>query len=516
MSGPTRGLMPKENKIFDRFKGLTVNKLKNVPQGSKSRSLITIMNDRDAKSTLEIDALREALHNATSQLTILKASGEDSIKALEAKLLQADTDYKTSKKSNSSSRKNMIQLSQPSRNMNWHVVTSYPTTIRQNLVQAAESKEIESKILREELQGLQELPVRLNDMEVANKTLQQMVDTKTHEMKSLLKGYKVLEREVSKLTSERQALIKQCQVGQEKHQQSLARAEILHAISSHPRIKQGSNRAMEGKHLCTCVAYGCHKLTTPDGKQGYLLESLRTYRKHQKDDEKQQLFDIYDQAEARAKAKHMEELANTLDELSLSNPDESSLPGAVLPLTRPPRSNLERARQMISDTDEVHDVLVSLRRQAESIGKAPKYAERASIEKALGQLGDIDDSLAEQSRRLVTISYVKTPSVRAVHQITLQEWKEVDAIVRESIETWREFLEKQSAERRSQNIPVYNTDEHLQPLYANVKPLVQVVVLIVTACHVILRLPRRGTYWLFSMCSYLIQLVVNRALHPLG
>lgn len=51
-------------------------------------------------------------------------------------------------------------------------------------------------------------------------------------------------------------------------------------------------------------------------------------------------------------------------------------------------------------------------------------------------------------------------------------------------------------------------DHHFNPILANVALIVQVAILMMVACSVILRLPRRGCSWLLSMTHFLIQSVV--------
>src|SRR6202021_2557127 len=46
---------------------------------------------------------------------------------------------------------------------------------------------------------------------------------------------------------------------------------------------------------------------------------------------------------------------------------------------------------------------------------------------------------------------------------------------------------------------------HFANAFGRSKSVVQLVILMVVACHVVLGLPRRGCVWLFSMAQYIIQ-----------
>jgi len=54
---------------------------------------------------------------------------------------------------------------------------------------------------------------------------------------------------------------------------------------------------------------------------------------------------------------------------------------------------------------------------------------------------------------------------------------------------------------------------HFTNVFGRSKSIVQLVILMVVACHVILGLPRRGCVWLFSMAQYIIQATTQYLYH---
>ena len=50
---------------------------------------------------------------------------------------------------------------------------------------------------------------------------------------------------------------------------------------------------------------------------------------------------------------------------------------------------------------------------------------------------------------------------------------------------------------------------HFLSGFPGVVPFLQAMILMITVCHVILRLPRHGTYWLFEMCEKILYLAVQ-------
>lgn len=53
---------------------------------------------------------------------------------------------------------------------------------------------------------------------------------------------------------------------------------------------------------------------------------------------------------------------------------------------------------------------------------------------------------------------------------------------------------------------------HFKGAFSTGKPIVQLAILMVVACHVILGVSRRGCHWLFSMCCYVVQTTLFAAL----
>lgn len=58
------------------------------------------------------------------------------------------------------------------------------------------------------------------------------------------------------------------------------------------------------------------------------------------------------------------------------------------------------------------------------------------------------------------------------------------------------------------------TDHHYKDILTYAEPIVQLVIFMVVAVHVILGVPRRGGSWLFAMSAYLLQQTITRSLAP--
>ncbi|KAF8059014.1 hypothetical protein FPV67DRAFT_1454560 [Lyophyllum atratum] len=400
------------------------------------------------------------------------------------------------------------------------------TTLRHEV----DEKVSEIARLTKELTSLRLLPEKLKDSEKQYILVVQRV-------KKVEEGYILLERELDTRKSERQTQLQRWKSDKDELAMVTQQAEILRAIVRAVRslfeccvcytVMRTPTRLNCGHMFCiqcinqwsntasTCPSCRMEFQAVPDPlviygypEAGFLVDA-RTFRKHAKEDIKQGQIDAYaasTEAAARATAKHEAEVIDALGRLNIANSDASSFPGAVEPLSRLPHNNVERAKKMLRDADMVQDTLASLKRQISDIGVAPSIVDRSSIDRALGELNSIASSIALESTKLQTISFVKTPAVVAIHRQVYLCLQDVEADCRGAIETWRVVLEKLDEEHFAQG-------KHHQPLFEGVKPLLQVVMLMVTVCHVVLRLPRRGTFWLFTLTKYIIEFAVKKALN---
>ncbi|KAG6863037.1 hypothetical protein C0993_000442, partial [Termitomyces sp. T159_Od127] len=119
-------------------------------------------------------------------------------------------------------------------------------------------------------------------------------------------------------------------------------------------------------------------------------------------------------------------------------------------------------------------------------------------------LESIKQTLVEQTTRLRTIGTVKTPAVVHMHGVVDTLRQDVERILDETTESWTNALDTQIAEPLALAHNQFDTSDHFFLGFSKVVPFLQLVVFMITVCHVVLRLPRRGTVWMFQMCSKII------------
>ena len=69
------------------------------------------------------------------------------------------------------------------------------------------------------------------------------------------------------------------------------------------------------------------------------------------------------------------------------------------------------------------------------------------------------------------------------------------------------------------NILILSPGDHFFLGFSKVVPFLQLVVFMITVCHVVLRIPRRGTVWMFQMCNKIISAALSflpSILHPVA
>ncbi|KAF5378261.1 hypothetical protein D9615_008694 [Tricholomella constricta] len=266
--------------------------------------------------------------------------------------------------------------------------------------------------------------------------------------------------------------------------------------------------------LCTCTSHGCKNNTTSDGRAGFLVNQ-RTLAAHTKLDKQTAAIGHIKARDAGAKLHHDATLAAAVDRISAST-DAANIPGAVGTPTHRGRFAIERSRKMVQHASDALEAIESLSKQAETVGMSTATAQDQHILENLQALGGLQQLLDTESLNLSTISKVTVPAVSAVYQQAYERLKSTKAYIISSQDTWQQEAQRRVVERKH-GTSVYDTKEHFRPIFENTLPVVQLVFLMITACHLILRLPRRGTRWLFIMCHQVIMctLCMVKAILPI-
>ncbi|KAG6912849.1 hypothetical protein DXG01_011580, partial [Tephrocybe rancida] len=141
-------------------------------------------------------------------------------------------------------------------------------------------------------------------------------------------------------------------------------------------------------HLCQCTFYKCKDSTTPDGRQGCLLDA-RIFKKHEKAETLTQLHKNASAAQTQALEKHDVELAQAVDSMTLSDlVSHPAVAQPVLPSTGTD-SPFNRTKRLLARLEEIEGGLNDIEGNISTIGDAPAHTDDGTLSETLIALGNI-------------------------------------------------------------------------------------------------------------------------------
>jgi len=283
-------------------------------------------------------------------------------------------------------------------------------------------------------------------------------------------------------------------------------------------------------YSCICRYHGCYnKIDTISGERGFSLD-LRTYRQHQKDEKLSLLAQRARESQEAALRAQEEAIDRRLSSLSLSAPSDSVF------LTGSTKYKADYIKKLISDISAGQEKIKRLSTDVQRLGYAPSQLPPDDLVRStLKQFTEIR-IMAGDASRILTIAttgqYRKEPCVKAFVEEVKQDLQQLNLELDSVESSWNEVLRmrkelEQEAFRfngsiefdssTSDNILAVKcyylqlSGKHYSSTLFNAPVLVQLATFMIVACHIILRLPRRGCTWLFSMCSYIIEVTAEQA-----
>ncbi|KAG6914563.1 hypothetical protein DXG01_016593 [Tephrocybe rancida] len=262
-----------------------------------------------------------------------------------------------------------------------------------------------------------------------------------------------------------------------------------------------------------CLCDICRLSTTPDGKPGCMLDK-RTHTRHNKS---QRNIDAVAKASSQnsvaAIARHDTQVTETVDKLSATSAHRTEIPGTPQPTTTSRNYSIDRKKAMVAKAGDIEKTISTMKVRILEVGRAPIRPDDARIAKSLQTLETIERDLGTQTLELNdTIRNVKGTSVTQVHADVTAALTNIKAFLADVKNSWVQARHVRISERSKCAGAIYDTSKHFQPLLARVEPFIQLILLMIVACHVVLRLPQRGTLWLFLMCRTIIETVVHKIL----
>lgn len=279
-------------------------------------------------------------------------------------------------------------------------------------------------------------------------------------------------------------------------------------------------------HLCACTAFQCKDKTNAQGVRGVKVNA-RTFRRHQQADKDAQLSSVTEraiQAQQRVLKERDDEISRSLEGMSLADRSEVLvMPGSGRDGTI---SEVQKAVFLIA---EIQDDIASLLDEARSIGTAPSRPDDDLIERALKGLETVQACAAEKQRRLALLTR-RSHQPHAILAMRDSTTSDLEAFFQQASlfqTSWEAALSARDTQRKAglrNGMIEYDSGKvdallgsvtlilnhclvgyHFQGALTGASPIIQLVVLMIVACHIILGFSRRGCSWLFSMARYICQ-----------
>ncbi|PPQ79206.1 hypothetical protein CVT26_000557 [Gymnopilus dilepis] len=298
-------------------------------------------------------------------------------------------------------------------------------------------------------------------------------------------------------------------------------------------------------YRCFCTSRGCNGTVDPrTGQKGVLL-NRRMFQDHQRAENQaqmrnhlklQQLRGLEQralEAQARALDDQEELMARAMANLAL-DAEEERQPESDTPRNGESRYRNDRKRARIQQIGYVQDAIDRLNTELRDI-KTPGHFHVISdqaISDHLEQCKRLDIRAVDLGRDLRLENRGpgrRESSVQVLRAAARQKLAELRKEISEVQSAWGNLSHSRDQERQSGNSPVFESGElmqrrdadrelimfsghHFRLILDGAPAIVQLLTLMVVACHVILGLPRRGCSWLFSMCSYIVETTVKKVL----
>lgn len=282
---------------------------------------------------------------------------------------------------------------------------------------------------------------------------------------------------------------------------------------------------------CFCQTRKCGIQYDPSTGLYGVLVSPRAYKDHQSTDESAKLLRSASKARVRVLGAQETSIARSVEAITVE-------PAAIAPLPSTVRYKIDGVRKIVSHISEIKDRTETMQSAVTLIGAAPELpVSDVVVRDTLEQYSCIRNSALAQRRMLkltTTGPYRKDSAVKSLREDTKSDLDALLESINDHKRSWDAVLKQRMAEREAnlaQGIIEYDTGMYRKPadlipplpltttlaagyhfdrILSGAKPIVQLVILMVVACHVILGLPRRGCHWLFSMVDYILQVTVER------
>ncbi|KAG6904252.1 hypothetical protein DXG01_011449, partial [Tephrocybe rancida] len=266
---------------------------------------------------------------------------------------------------------------------------------------------------------------------------------------------------------------------------------------------------MKGKELCTCISFKCKDDKTSDGRTGCLVDT-RTLTKHHRADDSALLASHAVASQNRALAIHEDELAESVSGLTIE--EATSHPAAAVsplpPIMFAPDLPSYKHQRQLFILHEIENRLLDLRKEMHAVVYAPAKPSNDSLIEKMEALQNLQLALREDSMRLRSLSTIKTPAIMESHILVKAARDDLENDLDSMQLSWQRVVDRRVAEPLRMAESVLDTSDHFILGFSDIEPFQQLVVIMAMVCHVVLHLPRRGTYWLFAMCEKIIETIL--------
>ncbi|KAG5715117.1 hypothetical protein E4T56_gene17600, partial [Termitomyces sp. T112] len=261
----------------------------------------------------------------------------------------------------------------------------------------------------------------------------------------------------------------------------------------------------DSKHrVCQCTYARCKDEIISGTERGRMVSS-RTWKKHNDMDRTAQVAALVNASQEAALAAHDAELAHAIDNLPIGSLTLHAF--AAEPSEGDTR--FSRTKKLTFLLKDIENALGSLRAELLVIGNVSTQPDDNILLEKTTSLSHIRQGVIEQRTRLIPMATSKIPAVVESYRAVSAVYDDVFLLLEATTQSWQDALQKRIDDSRATAGNAFDSAAHFFTGFTGVAPVLQAVILMIAVCHVILRFPRRGTYWLFEMCEKILNLVVE-------